>query len=178
MYKNHSSSEEMIASPSTGYESKNKTILFATDFSLDCRAALDLATTLARNFDSRLLIMHVEQPFVPYGGGEIYSDQLFDHHSRVLLKLLHEVKPSNPHVPYCHRLVCGDPATEILRVAGEIDPYMIVMSTHGRRGLPRVIVGSVAEFIIRRATCPVVVYKSATANDQDLAKKSSQEVKS
>lgn len=178
MLNKHSSTEEIIAAPSTGYDSKSKTILFATDLSPECRAALDWATILARNFDSRLLIVHVEQPFVPYGGGEIYSDQLFDHHSRVLLKLLHEVKPSNPHVPYCHRLVSGDPAAEILRVASEINPYMIVMSTHGRRGLPRVFVGSVAESIIRRATCPVVVYKSALVNGQIAVKENPQEVQS
>jgi nucleotide-binding universal stress UspA family protein len=178
MFNNHSSTDEMIASPSAGYESKSKTILFATDLSPGCRVALDWATTLARNFDSRLLILHVEQPFVPYGGGEIYTDQLFDHHSRILLKLLHEVKPSNPHVPYCHRLVCGDPAIEILRVASEINPYMIVVSTHGRRGLPRVFVGSVAESIIRRATCPVVVFKSAPVSGEVAVNESPQEVKS
>jgi nucleotide-binding universal stress UspA family protein len=175
--KDPSSSDEYVMPPSKGYDSKQQTVLFATDLAPGCRAAADWATTLARKFDARLMILHVEQPFVPYGGGEIYSDRLFDYHSQVILKLLHDIKPSNPHVPYWHRLVTGDPATEVLRIANEIKPLMIVMGTHGRRGLPRMFAGSVAESIVRRATCPVAIFKSAP-QDQVVNGEPNQEVKS
>jgi nucleotide-binding universal stress UspA family protein len=176
--KRQSLTDEMIETPSAAYESKFKTILFATDLSPACHAALDWATQLARTLDARLLIVHVEQPGVPYGGGEVYSDHVFDHHSCVLLKMLDEVKPNDSAVPFSHRLVCGDPVTEILRIAAEEKPQMIVMTTHGRRGLPRVLIGSVAESIIRRANCPVIIFKSSAENKNAASTEALNEVKS
>ena len=160
MIKSQSATDEVISTPSAAYKSKAKTILFATDFSPVCTVALNWAASLTRSLDARLLIVHVEQPGVPYGGGEVYSDHLFDDHSKILLKMLSEVKPSDPEVPYSHRLAIGDPETEVLRIAASEQPHMIVMSTHARRGLSRVLIGSVAESVIRRAACPVLVFKS------------------
>ena len=151
MQSNPRFSDEMISVPSKEYAKKAKTILFATDFSPSCAVALNWAAALARSLDARLLIVHVEQPGVPYGGGEIYSSDVFDYHSITLLRMLENVKPNDPQVPFCHHLLCGDPAPEILRVAEEENVNMIVMSTHGRSGLSRMLVGSVAEDVIRRA---------------------------
>ncbi|HTQ40051.1 MAG TPA: universal stress protein [Pirellulales bacterium] len=160
MANNRTTSDDLIATPSALYETKTKTILFATDLSPTCAVALKWATALARTLDARLLIVHVEQPGVPYGGGEVYSDHVFDQHSRTLLKMLEQVKPSDPEVPYSQRLASGDPAAEILRIANQESVDMIVMSTHGRSGLPRVLNGSVAENVIRHANCPVLIFKA------------------
>jgi universal stress protein A len=159
MIKQHAIADEMIAKPSAVYQSKATTILFATDLSPECGFALNWTASLAPTLDARLLIVHVEQPGVPYGGGEIYTDHIFDCHSKILLTMLDRIRPSDPRVPYSHRLACGDPTSEILRIAGEEKVHMIVMSTHGRRGLPRMLLGSVAESIIRRAECPVLIIK-------------------
>ena len=59
------------------------------------------------------------------------------------------------------RLGRGDSAAEILRVAGEIGCGLIVMGTHGRTGLGRLLMGSVAEAVLRRATCPVLAVKAS-----------------
>lgn len=166
MIQNLIPSDEVISAPSKAYEAKSKTILLATDLSPECSAALIWATRLARTVDARLLIVHVEQPVVPYGGGEIYSDHVFDYHSKILLKLLGEVKPADPNVPYWHRLMCGNPAAQILRLAEQEKPEMIVISTHGRCGLPRLLIGSVAESVVRRAKCPVVVFKVDPSNER------------
>jgi nucleotide-binding universal stress UspA family protein len=53
----------------------------------------------------------------------------------------------------------GDPAGEIVRIADEEAAEMIVMGTHGRSGMVRMLMGSVAEAIVRRAPCPVLVYR-------------------
>ena len=53
----------------------------------------------------------------------------------------------------------GDPAGEVVRLAGEEGAELIVMGTHGRTGLTRLLMGSVAEAIVRRAPCPVLVYR-------------------
>ena len=79
----------------------------------------------------------------------------------LLQKMLDAVKPADPGVPCRHRLAMGDPAGEILRIAAEEGVEMIVLGTHGRTGLFRALMGSVAEAVVRRAPCPVLVYRAA-----------------
>jgi nucleotide-binding universal stress UspA family protein len=59
-----------------------------------------------------------------------------------------------------HRLEEGDPATQILRVAQETGCDLIALGTHGRTGLDRLLMGSVAEQVVRRASCPVLTVKA------------------
>jgi nucleotide-binding universal stress UspA family protein len=65
-------------------------------------------------------------------------------------------------------IVHGDAAAEIVRVAGERDADLIVISSHGRTGLGRMIFGSTAEAVVRHAGCPVLVVKppQEEASDQ------------
>jgi nucleotide-binding universal stress UspA family protein len=139
---------------------KAKKILFPTDFSHTGDAALAMATSLARDSGAKLLIVHVQEPPMAYGGGELYygvpNPAIED-----LEKMLHAVKPSDPEVPYEHRLLTGDPASAIVRLADEEQVDMIVMGTHGRTGLYRLLMGSVAEAIVRRAKCPVLTFKGS-----------------
>ena len=139
-----------------------KTILFPTDFSTASDAALPHAETLAKQAGARLLIIHVEEPPLAYGGGELYYG-LPEPSSERILKMLEDVKPTDPQVPFAHRLTMGDPAGEIVRIAGEEGAEMIVLGTHGRTGMTRLVMGSVAEGIVRRAPCPVLVYRETAA---------------
>src|SRR5262249_48839479 len=59
-----------------------------------------------------------------------------------------------------YRLSEGDPAVEIIRLAAEVKANLIVMGTHGRTGLGRLMMGSVAEAVLRRAPCPVLTLKA------------------
>jgi nucleotide-binding universal stress UspA family protein len=135
-----------------------KTILFPTDFSTASDAALVHAEALARQQAARLLIVHVEEPPLAYGGGELYYG-LPEPNSERILKMLEDVKPSDPSVPFAHRLTMGDPASEVVRIAADENAEMIVLGTHGRTGMTRLLMGSVAEAIVRRAPCPVLVYR-------------------
>ena len=135
-----------------------KTILFPTDFSTASDAALVHAESLARQMNARLLIVHVEEPPLAYGGGELYYG-LPEPSSERILKMLEDVKPSDPSVPYTHRLTMGDPAGEVVRIAEDENAEMIIIGTHGRTGMTRLLMGSVAEAIVRRAPCPVLVYR-------------------
>jgi nucleotide-binding universal stress UspA family protein len=135
-----------------------KTILFPTDFSLASDAALPHAEALARQSNARLLIVHVEEPPLAYGGGELYYG-LPEPSSERILKMLEDVKPADQQLPFAHRLTMGDPAGEIVRIAAEEGAEMIVLGTHGRTGVTRLLMGSVAEAIVRRAPCPVLVYR-------------------
>jgi nucleotide-binding universal stress UspA family protein len=144
-----------------------KTILFPTDFSTASDAALVHAETIARQTGARLLIVHVEEPPLAYGGGELYYG-LPEPSSERILKMLEDVKPSDPSVPYTHRLTMGDPAGEVVRIAEDENAEMIIIGTHGRTGMTRLLMGSVAEAIVRRAPCPVLVYREVA---EKLAKK-------
>ena len=138
----------------------SKTILFATDFSTASDAALEHAAALAKSSHARLLIVHVEEPPLAYGGGELYYG-LPEPDSERILKMLEDVRPKDPAVPFTHKLTMGDPAGEIVRIATEEQAEMIVLGTHGRTGMVRLLMGSVAEAIVRRAPCPVLVYREA-----------------
>jgi nucleotide-binding universal stress UspA family protein len=137
-----------------------KTILFPTDFSTASDAALVHAEALAKQSGARLLIVHVEEPPLAYGGGELYYG-LPEPDSERIIKMLEDVRPQDPAVPFTHRLTMGDPAGEIVRIATDERAEMIVLGTHGRTGMVRLLMGSVAEAIVRRAPCPVLVYREA-----------------
>jgi universal stress protein A len=135
-------------------------ILVPTDFSTASDAALPHAEVLAKQKSASLLILHVEEPPLAYGGGELYYG-LPEPSSERILKMLEDVKPSDPSIPCTHRLTMGDPAGEIVRIAAEEGAEMIVLGTHGRSGMTRMLMGSVAEAVVRRAPCPVLVYRAA-----------------
>lgn len=135
-----------------------KKILFPTDFSHSSDWGLAHATSLAKDSGAMLLIVHIEEPPAAYGGGVMYYG-IPEPDNQALTRMLSDVKPTDPSVKYEHRLIIGDPATEIVRLADEENVDYIVMGTHGRTGLSRLLMGSVAEAVVRRATCPVLTFK-------------------
>jgi universal stress protein A len=140
-----------------------KKILLPTDFSMTGRACLTLASRLARESGATLVILHVQEPSLVHGANELcYAFPDPDRES--LLKRLEEVASADPTVHCEQYLVLGDPAAEILRMAEDENVDLIVMGTHGRKGLSRLIMGSVAEAVMRRATCPVLTLKQSAAH--------------
>lgn len=137
---------------------KLKTILYPTDFSSASDSGLAVATALARDSGAKMIIVHVEEPPAAYGGGELYYG-MPEPDREGIEKMLKAVVPTDEKVPYEHRLLIGDPASEIVRLAEEEGADLIVMSTHGRTGLRRLLMGSVAEAVVRRAPCQVFTFK-------------------
>ena len=134
-------------------------ILFATDFSNSSEAALEYATSLAHDTGALILIVHVEEPTAPYVTNDFAIPEATDSAKRQLAKLLSGVVPSDSAVRYEHRLLLGEPAREIVQLAAQEDVDLVVMGTHGRTGLSRLLMGSVAETVVRRAHCPVLTVK-------------------
>jgi nucleotide-binding universal stress UspA family protein len=135
-------------------------ILFPTDFSTQGEPALEMATSLARDRGAKLLIIHVEEPPMAYGGGELYYG-IEEPDREELKRMLSEVLPTDPTVGFEHRLCLGSPAGTIVHMAEKEKVDMIVMPTHGRTGLTRMLMGSVAEEVVRKAKCPVLTVKTA-----------------
>jgi nucleotide-binding universal stress UspA family protein/uncharacterized protein (DUF2267 family) len=135
-----------------------RTILHPTDLSDCSRHAGELAANLAKDRDAQLVLLHIIEP------SEISSElgvALSDPRSlrAAVDGELVELQRSYNGVHCEHVVAMGSPAAEIVRVAGEIKSDLIVLGTHGRRGLGRLLMGSVAEEVIRRAPCPVLTLK-------------------
>jgi nucleotide-binding universal stress UspA family protein len=133
-------------------------ILFPVDFSSGATQALQLAVSLARDQQGELVLLHVEELPLAYGGGEFYYG-LAEPNRAQLVKMLGEVVVSDPKLAVQRHVVAGSPASAIVSFAEQYDIDYIVMPTHGRTGLKRLLMGSVAEEVVRKAPCPVVTVK-------------------
>jgi nucleotide-binding universal stress UspA family protein len=132
-----------------------QTILHPTDFSDRSENAFQLACALTRDYGARLVVVHVLiTPTIARGVGVIPPDPAFLHQEA--LEQLNRLQPPHNLVRAERRLEEGDPATQILRVAREIGANLIVMGTHGRAGVRRLLMGSVAEQVVRKAPCAVL----------------------
>jgi nucleotide-binding universal stress UspA family protein len=139
-----------------------KTILHPTDFSERSAFAFRMACALARDYGAQLVVLHVAEPPRPIAfEGVAVPPPVVD--MKQLRDRLQQLRPEDPKVSVEHRLIEGDAPSEILRVAGETRCDVIVMGTHGRTGLGRLLMGSVAEQVVRKASCPVLTVKTPEA---------------
>jgi universal stress protein A len=146
-----------------------KQILFATDFSECSNEALKYASNLASDTGARLWIVHVDElldatiPPIPSVEGGYFLEAAWDTKRQDDVKSkLAKVVPTVSNVKYDHRYLMGSPPNEILQFAGEQGVDLIVMGSHGRKGISRLLMGSVAEAVMRKATCPVLIVKQPT----------------
>jgi nucleotide-binding universal stress UspA family protein len=136
-----------------------KQILVPTDFGEAAQHALDMAVSLAEKFNAEITLMHaVWVPTSMYP----YSDALYlapmDEWTRAAQKSLDAaVADLRQRYPRCKGIVVADdPAPAILAMAKKLRSDLIVMGTHGRRGLSRIFLGSVAEKTVRLSEIPVL----------------------
>jgi len=140
-------------------------ILHATDFSKASARALNEAVKLAKQNRAELLIVHVIEP-TPYvageefGGEEIYIklEDMAKQDSEVSMsKLLRRLKKSN--IKAQGLILKGSAHDQIVKAAKSKKADMIVIGTHGRTGLSKLFMGSVAGKVVSLATCPVVTVR-------------------
>jgi nucleotide-binding universal stress UspA family protein len=124
------------------------TILFPTDFSERSQAVFPYACSLARDRGARLLVLYVDPP--PLFHGEVVARRQEPDCEDRLLAELRRFQPPDPAVRVEYLLEEGKAAEEILRVAREENCDPIVMATHGRTALRRLLMGSVAEQVLAR----------------------------
>jgi nucleotide-binding universal stress UspA family protein len=142
-------------------------ILVPTDFSGCSDAALEHARALATRFDGSLHLLHVieDQQLSGPLGSEMYAPQpgtlsllLKDAHTR----LSHRITPGERAARRATgEVVIGSGARTIVEYAADNRFDLIVMGTHGRTGLAHVLMGSVAERVVRTAECPVLTVREA-----------------
>lgn len=142
-----------------------KSILHPTDFSRPSEYALRFACALARDYKARLLLLHVVEPPVYYGELGMTVPLPADFHES-LEKRLSELAPADCGIPVETLLVEGNAAREIRRVAEEQHCSLVVLGTHGRTGLSRALLGSVAEDVVRHSRVPVLTLKTPALLDE------------
>jgi len=136
-----------------------KTILHPTDFSEHSEHAFRLACELARDYGARVVVAHAItlQLYGSLETGPLVADPLVI--EAELRARLEAVQLPDPAIVVERRLCKGDAAAEIVALAGDINADVIVMGTHGRGGVGRLLLGSVAEAVLRRAPCPVLTVR-------------------
>jgi nucleotide-binding universal stress UspA family protein len=138
-----------------------QTILHPTDFSDHAQFAFRLACSLARDHGARVIVLHVAPPPLATLAGQAALPPLPEEFGREELEeKLRRLEAPQPTVPLERRLVVGEAVEEILRLAQTTPCDLIVMGTHGRTGLGRLLMGSVAEQVVRKAPCPVLTVRT------------------
>lgn len=142
-----------------------RNICCAIDFSESSRLALEEAADLARRFDARLSLIHVFEAAPAATTEGIFSPpDLIEQMSIELSRKLESWKAEaerRADRPVGQSVLAGDPATEIVRFAREGEFDLVVTGTRGRTGLKHLLLGSVAEKVVRQAHCPVLVARRA-----------------
>lgn len=155
-----------------------KKICCAVDFSEPSRKAMREAADLARRLGADLVLVHA---FVP--PPVVATDMLVS--TRDLGALLAEELDQNLAAwrveaeriagkPVSTALLAGEPEKEIVRYAREKAVDVIVLATHGRSGLKRLVMGSVADTVTRRASCPVLVVRGLALPDVGVGEEAEQ----
>ena len=132
------------------------------DFSETSRAALEEASELAQRYQAELVLLHVFEPPVATADLMVAPPEMFEQTARELERKLDlwrsEVERRGAKAVRS-RVVTGAAATEVVRFAREGGYDLVVMGTHGRRGLRHLVLGSVAERVVREAPCAVLVVR-------------------
>lgn len=144
------------------------TIVFPTDFSENSEYAFDHALTLAKQFNARLVVIHViNEPvdlrgfYVPHVSFEKLEEEIVAAAEKMMEKFCRtRIKD---YSNFTSSIVSGIPYDEILKKAVEEKASLIVMGTHGRKGIDHFLFGSTAERVVRNAKCPVMTVRPTEA---------------
>jgi nucleotide-binding universal stress UspA family protein len=133
-----------------------ETILYPTDFSSYSNQAYFHAISLAEKHGARLTVLFV------YNADKVTtpgSPATETEAKRYWQRQLESIRPVDTSIPVQHVLLEGDPADEIVRFCRDAGIDLVVLGTHGRTGVERLLMGSVAEKVLRDAPCSVLVVK-------------------
>jgi len=140
-------------------------IVVPWDFSEMSEHALQVARSMVIDA-SQLLVIHVDTLVVPAGDpGSIYGVVSQDTQRDNLVQAFRERFKGTELADISFEVRFGDPGSEITKYASQMEANLLVISSHGRTGISRLLIGSVAERVVRLSPCPVLVLR----NDEDPA---------
>jgi len=137
-------------------------ILVPIDFSPCAERALDYACVLAAKLGARIHVINAIGSALPELSAALTDQMVATMRTSNAAALDQLIAPRRAIAAFGElRVVDDDPRDAILAAAGAVRADLIVIGTHGRRGLSRVLLGSVAEDVVRRAACPVLTVREA-----------------
>lgn len=147
---------------------KVEKILFPINFAENFEALLPWVSTFAKKFGATVYVLFVAQDLadfssfhVPHGNIQAFQTEVLKAAQEKMSAVSQEYFKAIPKVET--RVMSGAPADKIVEVADQEGVDLIVMGTHGRKGLEHAIFGSVCEKVIRKASCPVIAINPAKA---------------
>ncbi|WP_394842350.1 universal stress protein [Pendulispora brunnea] len=144
-----------------------KHVLVPIDFEETSGDVIDAAITMAGKFDAKVTLVHAFfiQPLAYANGFYVPIEDVLREARAVLDKLADDVRQRYPKVDAV--LAHGEPWSEILNAAKGLNVDLIVMGTHGRRGLSRAFLGSIAERVVRLSPVPVLTVSTRTTKKDE-----------
>lgn len=138
-----------------------KKILCPVDFDDNSVEALAMAMDLARQHDAKLFLFHAAPPVDPL---IVSAPIVFAREKEDARKNLNQMAESHlKDMKHETMLRVGHPAPEIIAAVSETGADLVVMATHGRTGVSHLVLGSVAEKVVREAPCPVLIVRAKAA---------------
>ncbi len=144
------------------FELNYDSVLVPTDFSDQAHGAVDQALKLVRE-PGRLTVLHVAQPLNTFPAGDpgiAWGTMCDEKRTEHLRKTFHDHFSDLQYDGVHFEVTMGSPADEITRFAQDHSIDLILLPSHGRTGLIRMMIGSVAERVVRLAHCPVLVLRN------------------
>ncbi len=140
-----------------------KKILFPCDLTINASKILPYVLSVSEKYDSMVYLLHVVEDLSKWYSGlydfrssmDMYQKEALKRAERCMDRLCEEQLQSCPN--FQKRRVSGDPATEILKTIDSEGINLVIMGTHGRKGLDHTIFGSVAENVMKKSPVPVLV---------------------
>jgi nucleotide-binding universal stress UspA family protein len=136
-------------------------VLVPVDFSETSQKVLDLAKEMGTKLGAEVVLLHVfEPPTVMYPDmSPALIQSFYDEVLPAARRALEDLAARSGGLRTLLRE--GSPGPEIVSAAEQVSPKLIVLGTHGRRGIRRLVLGSVAEYVLRRATVPVLTVRGS-----------------
>ncbi|MFP4445639.1 MAG: universal stress protein [Desulfosudaceae bacterium] len=139
-----------------------KKILFPVDLTENYTKILPYVLSLAEKYNSQIYLLHVVENIGKWGIGYLphtsmkkFQEEAQQGAEKALDKICTRDMQSCPN--FKRMLISGDPATEILQIIESEEIDMVIMGTHGRKGLEHAIFGSVADNVVKKSPVPVTV---------------------
>jgi len=137
-------------------------ILFPCDFTENSTKILPYVLSVSEKYNSMIYLLHVVQDLLKWGGFYIphlslekYQKEALKYAEKVMEKVCKEDLKGCPN--FQRKIVSGDPDAEILKTIESEGIDLVIMGTHGRKGLEHTILGSAAESVVRKSPVPVLV---------------------
>lgn len=138
-----------------------KKILFPDDFSENASKILQYVLSISEAYNSTIYLLHVVQDlhrwgkvYIPHTSMDVFQKEALEGAEKAMDRVCEEQLEGRTNLQ--RRIVSGDPATEILKTIEAEDIDLVIMGTHGRKGLEHVILGSVAENVVKKSSAPVM----------------------